>query len=654
VVLQCLSDDIQQAAGPMQTCTGLRSGIEATIHAVKQIWDEEDTEAVLLIDADNAFNSVNRRLGVHNIRQLCPPFHRYLHNTYQSPADLYVNDGYKTESILSDEGCTQGDVAAMAFYALSIQPLTIKLASTINPKSTRQMWYADDGTAVGKLAELKIWWDKLCEDGPLYGYYPNASKTVLIVKDATAMPTANCIFGKTGIKITSSGERHLGAVVGTEAFRTQYVNDKINKWIKDIEELSKIAQEEPQAALSGYTKVMCHRWTFIQRTIENVEKLFQPLEDTIRHKFIPSIVGREVSDLERRMIALPVRCGGLGISNPVVTANKEYAVSKMVTDNLTKVIISQDKSLENYAGWEVNERVKLLKAEKETNLKNEMKEIAEEMDGNTKRCFMLAQEKGAGSWLTVLPIHSLGYTLNKEEFLDSIRLRYGWLIPNIPSFCVCEAENTINHALTCKTGGQVIFRHNKIRDVNAEFLRQACYDVQLEPGLLPIENKEFRVSGINTDQARLDISARGLWSPFQKSMFDVRIFHPNAKSYSSKPLNTLYKLHENLKKRDYGDRVRQREKASFTPLVYSTHGGMATEAEKFHKRLGKLISEKRKERYADVIGHMRAKLRFTLLRSVLVSLRGARGRDKHPQFRTPLNYLEFGLIPEADSYESPM
>ena len=162
--------------------------------------------------------------------------------------------------------------------------------------------------------------------------------------------------------------------------------------------------------------------------------------------------------------------------------------------------------------------------------------------------------------------------------------------------------------------------------MNAEFLRQACYDVQLEPGLLPIENNEFRVSGINTDKARLDISARGLWSPFQKTMFDVRIFHPNAKSYKSKSLPALYKLHEKQKKRDYGDRVTQREKASFTPLVYSTHGGMATEAEKFHKRLGKIISEKRKERYSDVVSHMRVKLRFTLLRSVLVSLRGTRGR----------------------------
>ena len=49
--------------------------------------------------------------------------------------------------------------------------------------------------------------------------------------------------------------------------------------------------------------------------------------------------------------------------------------------------------------------------------------------------------------------------------------------------------------------------------------------------MLPIENKEFCGRGNNTDKAQLDILARGLWGPFQKTMFDIRVFHPNASSY---------------------------------------------------------------------------------------------------------------------------
>ena len=75
--------------------------------------------------------------------------------------------------------------------------------------------------------------------------------------------------------------------------------------MKDVEELSEIALDVPQAALSGYTKSLCHRWTFVMRTIQDTKDLFIPLEKCIRNKFVPAIIGRNVSDLHRKMIALP-------------------------------------------------------------------------------------------------------------------------------------------------------------------------------------------------------------------------------------------------------------------------------------------------------------------------------------------------------------
>ena len=56
VVIGVIKDEIQEAAGPLQSCARLESGIEASIHAVKKAWDDPVTEAVLLVDADNAFN----------------------------------------------------------------------------------------------------------------------------------------------------------------------------------------------------------------------------------------------------------------------------------------------------------------------------------------------------------------------------------------------------------------------------------------------------------------------------------------------------------------------------------------------------------------------------------------------------------------------
>ena len=84
LLIGVIKDDITTAAGPLQTCTGMKAGIEAAIHAMREVFEGEESEAVLLVDAENAFNNVNRATALENIRELCPPFYQYLKNTYRS------------------------------------------------------------------------------------------------------------------------------------------------------------------------------------------------------------------------------------------------------------------------------------------------------------------------------------------------------------------------------------------------------------------------------------------------------------------------------------------------------------------------------------------------------------------------------------------
>ena len=123
VVVGNIREDLINAAGPLQTCAGLKSGIEASIHAMRNVFEKDETEALLLVDAENAFNNLNRKAALHNIRELCPPFYRYLNNTYSLPAKMIINDQEKMETIFSEEGSTQGDVTAMAMYAITTKPL---------------------------------------------------------------------------------------------------------------------------------------------------------------------------------------------------------------------------------------------------------------------------------------------------------------------------------------------------------------------------------------------------------------------------------------------------------------------------------------------------------------------------------------------------
>ena len=256
LLIGVIKDDITTAAGPTQTCTGVKAGIEAAIHTMRNVFEDTSTEAILLVDAENAFNNLNRDAALQNIKEICPPFYRYLHNTYQRPAKLIIPGEEKYEIILSEEGTTQGDVAAMPLYGIGIKPLTDKLANTVDTSTCKQVWYADDSSSAGKLIEMKKWWDELCTSGPKYGYYPLANKTILIVKPEFE-EMARSVFGTSGVKITTSGERHMGAVIGSAMFKEEYVKKKVRKWVEDVEELATIAKDEPQAVLySSFTKAI--------------------------------------------------------------------------------------------------------------------------------------------------------------------------------------------------------------------------------------------------------------------------------------------------------------------------------------------------------------------------------------------------------------
>ena len=80
-------------------------------------------------------------------------------------------------------------------------------------------------------------------------------------------------------------------------------------------------------------------------------------------------------------------------------------------------------------------------------------------------------------------------------------------------------------------------------------------------------------------------------------------------------------------------------------------GGWGEMADKYHKRLAKLISLKRNEEYSKVMSHMRIKIRFALLRATLVALRGERGKQKRGE--SSLSLTSFNQIPSAKGYYCP-
>ena len=164
-------------------------------------------------------------------------------------------------------------------------------------------------------------------------------------------------------------------------------------------------------------------------------------------------------------------------------------------------------------------------------------------------------------------------------------------------------------------------------------MSEVCNDVCIEPPLQPLEGETLHgATSIKEDGARLDIAANGFWGGrYERAFFDVRVFNPHAPSNHQQSLPQTYRKHERAKIRAYEERVREIEHGSFTPLVMSLSGGLGNAAKVCLRRLASMLSEKWDLPYSTTLAWMRCTLSFTLLRSSIQSIRGARSSRGCPQ-----------------------
>lgn len=266
-----LRQDLQSTAGGLQLCVGQEGGSEAGIHAMVQIYDDEDTHGIIQVDAENAFNTINRNVLLQNLNILCPEIALYTYNCYQTPARLFVTGGLE---ISSSEGTTQGDPIAMPCYALGIIPLMSSIAIGF----VKHAAFADDLFGAGDLDHLRKWWDAIVNLGPYMGYYAKASKSWLIVK-GQYYEIAKIVFENSGLNITTEGRKHLGAVVGSTSYKNSFINSLIDDWIKELQVLSEIARTEPHAAYSAFIHGLQHSYTYFMRTIQDISIPLKRLDE---------------------------------------------------------------------------------------------------------------------------------------------------------------------------------------------------------------------------------------------------------------------------------------------------------------------------------------------------------------------------------------
>ena len=101
VIMDIAKKDVQQAAGSLQVYAGQDPCADAAIHAMYDLFQQDETEVVLLVDAENAFSSINWKAMLYNISIKCPILSTFVSKCYLAPTRLLEN-----KEIKSKEGTT--------------------------------------------------------------------------------------------------------------------------------------------------------------------------------------------------------------------------------------------------------------------------------------------------------------------------------------------------------------------------------------------------------------------------------------------------------------------------------------------------------------------------------------------------------------------
>ena len=172
-----MSSDVIKYTGTLQICARQVACIEAAIHSINTMYEYMNTFAILLVDAKNVFNSLNRQSFLHDISCLCPSLVMFVKNCYSTLSILFIAGG---TDVTSKKGTTQGDTVSMTIYGIEVTSLINMLIGNMSNEYSDNVnvkAYADDFSPGGNLQDLRRWWSVLTETGQKSDYHTRPTKS---------------------------------------------------------------------------------------------------------------------------------------------------------------------------------------------------------------------------------------------------------------------------------------------------------------------------------------------------------------------------------------------------------------------------------------------------------------------------------------------
>ena len=323
----------------------------------------------------------------------------------------------------------QGDPLSMMLYAVAVLPLICSLEDSCE---WVQNWYADDSSCVGELSSVRRWFDRLLIDGPASGYFPEASKTVMVV-GSSDLERASDLFRDLGVSVVT-GSRFLGGLMGERSLAADFVSNKVMVWCECIQSLSDVAIGEPQASFAALARSLQFEWNHIQRLFRNVE-LYLPLSSmpSIPSFIHPNLV---VQCLRMRLpFSLPTRFGGLGITNCVESASLAFRSSREGSALLVDAIIHHEEvHLTDHLAYLDAVHSGVTK-DREDQFRLLLSSLLPGLPSLTSRAVQQAVDSHTSGWLNVLLLAHHHFDLSAQQFRDALCLRYHCPLSLMPASC---------------------------------------------------------------------------------------------------------------------------------------------------------------------------------------------------------------------------
>ena len=461
---------------PFQYGVACPFGAEKIAHGLRACIDEhwgDDDFAVLKIDMRNAFNVVSRQSLLSECAKHFPELLPWARWCYSQQPFLWHPLG----RLRSKSGVQQGDPLGPLFFSLVLNALITAITKDSGCPLLFHAWYLDDGALAGPRSSLGSVLKLIQELGPPLGLHINISKCeVFSCKGLSSFPPEMKQSSEPNLDI-------LGVPIGSADFCSAFISKKhvaVKQLLSSLEEVGAV---DPQVAFTLH----------LARTTPplHTTKAFEIFDADV----FAQCTAVDTSDRAWHQARLSLSRGGLGLRSLAQHSPAAYIASLCTSgfgSQSQHHLASATRMFNSFLppSEAINLEALLLTSVTQKSLSSKLDDhlfkVLLDMSSIADKARLLSvSSPHAGSWLSVTPSEGLGLHLDPSQFQVAIKwwlgldLSYGSCCPLCPEIAL---DPLGHHAVTCKRGGDVVSRHNKLRDVLAESCRRAHLGVQVEMG----------------------------------------------------------------------------------------------------------------------------------------------------------------------------